>query len=55
MDIGYFFQLQRTFKGGGVVVPTTEIKEVAGIGRKDTYGLSVGSSGDLEIKGEGRK
>lgn len=32
MDIGYFFQLQRTFKGGGVVVPTTEIKEVAGIG-----------------------
>lgn len=21
---------------------------------KDTYGLSVGSSGDLEIKGEGR-
>ena len=32
MDIGYFFQLQRTFKGGGEVVPTTEIKEVAGIG-----------------------
>ena len=32
MDIGYFFQLQRTIKGGGVVVPTTEIKEVAGIG-----------------------